>query len=213
MHIRWFFTAVFLLLLHTAQAQTTTAAPPNNLNQTDRKGLRQGMWWIQEPARMGEDAYTEFGTYTQGRKTGIWYRMDNMGQIIAIEQYRNNVLDGEVKYFDQGHLICIGHYRGLNPDHDWDTILVVHPITGVEKLVPISTERGTLRHGTWRYYDPQSGRLTREEDYQVDELLAAQDFVVSTSDSAYYQHRNATLPHMKKGNYKPPAGKRYRITE
>jgi antitoxin component YwqK of YwqJK toxin-antitoxin module len=184
----------FPVLLFAQQAEPKQAP----MNQTDKKGRKSGLWLLQQPARMGDDAYTEFGTYMAGRKTGIWYRMDNMGQVVAIEGFRNDVLNGEVKYFEEGRLVCVGHYRGLNPDQKYDTILVMDPVTHYEKLTPIPTERGTLKHGTWRYYDAQSGRLTREEEYSVDEVISRQDFAISNRDSIYYEQRNKRLPHMRK---------------
>ena len=203
---------VFLLLTLSswlALGQITANASGSPLNGTDKRGCKQGMWYIKQPERMGEDAYSELGNYNAGRKTGLWYHMNNLGEITAIEQYRNNVLDGEVKYFENGNLVCIGHYRGLNPDRAYDTIFVEHPITGVEKLTVISTDRGTLKHGLWRYYDLQTGRLIREEDYQVDELIYRQVFSIANADSLYCEQRNKRLPHNTKHIYKPPPGKRY----
>jgi len=211
MMMRFAFFILFLLPLQLG-AQPPVAKSeekPASLNQTDKRGNRQGMWYLQQPERMGEDAYREFGNFSGGRKTGLWYHMNSAGEITSIEQFRNNVLDGEVKYFENGKLVCIGHYRGLNPDQAFDTIFVENPVTGTEKLVAVSTERGTLRHGLWRYYDPKTGRLIREEDYQVDELLFRQEFALSNTDSAYYAERDKRLPHNTKRIYQPPAGKRY----
>lgn len=165
------------------------------LNQTDSKGVRQGFWVVRQPARMGEPAYTEFGYFSNGEKTGTWYQFDGNGVPTAIEEYSRDVLNGEVKYFDQGRLVAVGHYKGLNPDRVMDTIVVENPETGEETLVPIASSRGTLRHGLWRLYDPQTGRLRREEFYQLDEKISEQNFGMSRADSAYYKQRNAILPH------------------
>src|SRR5690606_26255968 len=116
------------------------------------------------------------GIYYHGRKMGLWYKMDDAGELLAVEGYKNDAKDGEVKYFDRGRLMAVGHYRGLNPDHPTDTIMVEHPITGVQELRSVSTDKGSLRHGLWRYYDPETGRLTREEEYQVDELIYTREF-------------------------------------
>lgn len=197
--MRYLLTLIFCCLPALMFAQQAEAEK-TPMNQTDKKGRKTGFWLLQQPARMGEDAYTAFGSYLAGRKTGVWYRMDQMGQVIAIEGFRNDVLNGEVKYFEDGRLICIGHYRGLNPDQKYDTILVMDPVTHFEKLTPIPTDRGTLKHGFWRFYDPQSGRLIREEEYVVDELVARQDFAMTNGDSTYYEQRNKRLPHMRKVN-------------
>lgn len=202
------FVVLFPLSLFAQQNSEGSNAP---LNQIDKKGRREGMWLVQQPERMGEDAYTEFGNYAVGRKVGTWYRMDNMGEVKAIEHYKNDVLDGEAKYFEQGRLVTIGHYRGLNPARAYDTILVVHPVTGFEKLTAIPTERGTVRHGIWQFYDPLTGRLIREDDYQADELMYHQEFTIANTDSVYYEQRNKNLPHNRKHYYKPPAGKSSRI--
>lgn len=199
---------VFPVYLFSQPEALASNNKPSPLNQNDKHGKKVGMWYTQQPERMGEEAYSEFGNYNAGRKTGIWYHMNNEGEITSIEQFRNNVLDGEVKYFEDGKLVCIGHYRGLNPDYAFDTIYVEHPVTGVEKQVVVATDRGTLKHGLWRFYDPQSGRLVREEDYQVDELIFRQEFALSNADSAYYAERNKRLPHNTKRIYQPPAGKR-----
>lgn len=188
-----------------AGAQTNTgnsAATPAPLNQKDAKGKAHGTWYMQQPARMGEPASIEFGNYFHGRKTGVWYKMDGEGQLVAVERYRDDVLDGEVKYFEGGYLTCIGHYRGLNPRQKYDTIIVADPITGLEKLVSISTDRGALRHGLWRYYDPQTGRLIKEEEYQVDDLIHEKSFGLTREDSTYYEKRVRTLPHLKNANPK-----------
>lgn len=184
-------------------AQTGTGgagAAPAPLNQKDARGKAHGTWYVQQPARMGEPAFIEFGNYDHGRKAGIWYKLDGEGQLIAMERYRDDVLDGEVKYFENGYLTCVGHYRGLNPRQKFDTIIVADPITGLEKLVSVSTDRGALRHGTWRYYDPQTGRLIKEEEYQVDDLIGEKTFGLTKEDSTYYQKRVRTLPHVKNGN-------------
>lgn len=189
----------FLFLLLCAQPVSAQTAQPEQerteLNQTDSKGLRQGMWLHRMPARMGEPAYLEFGYYSNGEKTGTWYRFDANGVPEAIEQYSRNVLNGEVKYFDDGRLTVVGHYRGLNPEYTVDTIVVEDPVTGAERLVPVSSERGTIRHGLWRFYDPMTGRLLREDFYQLDEKVSGKTFGLSQSDSAYYKQRDAILPH------------------
>lgn len=204
------FLCLFLLVfpLCAFAQQNENTRPP--LNQLDKKGRREGMWLAQYPERMGEDAYSEFGNYIGGRKNGTWYRMDPSGELLAIERFKNDVLDGEVKYFEQGRLVCIGHYRGLNPGRAYDTILVLNPVTGFERLTPIPTERGTIRHGMWRFYDPETGRLIREDDYQADELMSRQEFPLSNKDSLYYEQRNKRLPHNRKKYYTPPAGKGYK---
>jgi len=175
------------------------------MNQSDAKGQKQGMWWAKMPPQMGERGYYEWGVYSDSKKNGLWYRMDDNGELISIEHYRNNLLDGESKYFDDGHLTTVGTYYALNATKPIDSVVVIEPVTHEESLVPVRTEVGSVRHGWWRYYDPKNGRLTREDYYQADDLMKHKEFPMSAEDSTYYKQRDANLPHMKKSNYyKPP---------
>lgn len=182
------------------------------LNQVDAKGKQQGQWLIRQPARMGEEAYSEWGSYDHGIRTGVWYKFDGEGEVSAIERYRLGMLDGEAKYFERGRLVCVGHYRGLNPGYAYDTIYVADPVTDVEHKVIVSTDRGTVKHGLWQYYDETTGRLIREIDYQIDEVLARQDFSIAAADSAWYRKRESMTPVYPKHYYKPPRDKQFRYT-
>lgn len=168
------------------------------VNQYDGKGLPHGVWVNAQPEKMGEPAFMEFGKYDHGNKSGAWYKLDNAGEMIAMETFRNNVLDGEVKYFYRNQLTSTGYYRGLNPEREFDTIVVEDPITGLESLKPVHNDNYTVRHGQWRFYDYETGRLVREEEYQVDSLIYSKEFPMSTADSVYYKKREAGMPHNKK---------------
>ncbi|PZF74219.1 toxin-antitoxin system YwqK family antitoxin [Taibaiella soli] len=212
-----FFVVLISCFAFNSHAQNSTAADTGskiNFNQTDAKGKRDGMWYIHQPARMGEDSYSEFGSYDHGIKFGKWYKTDNDGELVAIETFKNNVLNGEVKYFDKGHLYCVGHYRGLNPSQKYDTVMVVDPVTGAQSLVSVLAERGSLKHGTWQYYDPLTGRLEKEQEYQVDDLVYSKEFAMASVDSAYYKKKVQMLPHNAASGhyYKPPAGKQHSLT-
>lgn len=172
------------------------AQEPNKaINQLDAQGRPDGVWFTFTPAAKGEPAASTLGTYEHGNKTGLWYESDGKGNVSKIETYKMNFRDGEAKYFENGQLTCIGHYRGLNPQIAMDTFMISDPITGDEKIVSVPTERGSVRHGSWRFYDELTGRLVREEQYQIDELIYKKDFSISPADSAHYQTRNRLLPH------------------
>lgn len=176
-----------------------------SINQTDAIGKRHGLWWMSRLPAMGEPGMTEMGHYEHGRKYGTWYKMDHAGDLIAIEVFRNGVLDGEAKYFEQGQLYCIGNYRGLNPEQRFDTIVVVDPDTHEESYKTISSEYGTVRHGFWRYYDPSTGHLTREEEYIADELIFRQDYAYTAkADSIRKKRHQEKLPHIRGNRYKGP---------
>lgn len=176
-----------------------------NTNQYDRSGLKHGFWYIQEAPSKGEEGQSIFGHFSHGKRNGLWYTHDNRGNIISIENYRNDVRDGEAKYFENGRIVCTGTYRGLNPLEKLDTFNVVFPQTGEERIMIVPTERGSVRHGSWRFYNEISGRLIREEYYQADELIYRQDFVLSAADSTQYAQWEKSLPHRE--NTKAPASK------
>lgn len=154
---------------------------------------------------MGEPGYTEFGRFDHGSKTGIWYKIDQNGELMAAETYRNNVLDGEVKYYYNGILTAKGFYRGLNPEKEYDTIVVEDPVTGLQSLRPVHNDRYTVRHGAWKFYDYETGKLVREEEYQVDSIVYSKEFSLVSIDSAYYKKREANMPHNKKKTHSKPA--------
>lgn len=196
----------YLLLLILLSPLFTLAQSENVvINQRDNLARAHGLWYIHNNSYKGEPETTIFGYYNHGFKEGIWYANDGVGDIKSIETYRNGVLDGEVKYFEKGRLTCIGHYRGLNPNTIIDTVHIVHPISGDEYFVPVPSERGSVKHGSWRFYDELSGRLIKEENYQADNLVFEINYKTSASDSAFYEHRNALLPH--NNNKLPPASK------
>lgn len=187
--------------------QDTAGQPP--INQFNAAGLRVGWWYFHQPARMGEQAYSEFGAYTAGRRYGPWYTMNGLGLIVAIENYRKDVIDGEAKYFEEGRLSAIGHFRGLNPDTKYDTVDVVEPVTGEISQVVIPSERGSLKHGNWRFYDPASGQLLREEEWQVGNLLSQRSYaqtIVRDSSAVQAFHRKVETDGQR--IVQPPRGKR-----
>ncbi len=199
---RFIWCLVFLFAGFSAIGQKANAPDvPKDVNKLDPNGKRQGTWLITKGGRMGEDGYTEFGNYEHGDKYGKWYKIDDQGDLMAVESYRNNVLDGEVKYYDKGQLTCIGHYRGLNPETKYDTIMVVHPVTGEESLRAVESDRGTTRHGLWQFFDPQTGKLIKEEEYQVDDLVYSRRFDLTKADSLATQAHIKELPHNQGKEY------------
>ncbi len=186
----------------------------DNLNKLDENGNRHGYWWINEPALRGEEAYTTFGTYDHGQKTGKWYKTNDQGEVLSIENYTFDVLNGEAKYFDRGRVTSIGNYRGLNPTHEFDTVAVVDPATGAETLRAIPSDKGSVRHGLWRYYDMNTGMLVREEEYQVDELIYRKDFNRPQQDSVALKKQDEKLKREQAGPYySPPKKKQVSYTE
>lgn len=190
--LRFLFSLLFLLAAFCAGAQDR-----ERTNMRDKEGRPHGFWYIRHPEHMGDPPYSEFGNYDHGRKYGVWNTLNSEGTLLSAQRYKNNALDGESSYYDNGRLVLTGNYRGLNPDNRYDTIWVVDPITGHEKRRIIPTENGSTRHGTWRYYDAETGRVTHEEEYQVDSLISYHLVGLAKADSAAYLKREAKMPHHK----------------
>lgn len=170
-------------LLNTADAQKQKLVISNkhknqddNLNKRDAKSHKQGMWFFDKPIHFGDPGYYEFGAYKDDMKSGLWYKLTKDQQLIAIEHFNLNVLDGPAQYFENGKLATVGNYRGIFTPYANDTFIVTDPVTFADSTVIIPAERGYTKHGTWRYYDPASGHLIMEREYQVDIVLKEKRF-------------------------------------
>jgi antitoxin component YwqK of YwqJK toxin-antitoxin module len=184
----------WLLHAQSAKKQSDSTHQESTLNRTDFNNRKQGTWFFKHPARMGEPAYAEFGNYQDDLKTGLWYKVDADGVILASENYQRNVLHGTAQYYKNGRLVCVGTYRGLNPDNKFDSIEVVDINTGEVYLAVVPSERGTTKHGIWRYYDPVTGHMIREEEYQIDDLIYSNEFTHATrADSAKVTKREELI--------------------
>ncbi len=206
---------ISFLLLGTAQllAQSSKKEERPPVNQYDKAGKKHGMWWVSLPPKMGEDGVNEFGAYYHGNKQGPWYKVNHLGDIVSIESFRNNFLDGEVKYYQKGQLYCTGNYKALSTQKPFDTIVVVDPITHEESYKVIATQQGTIRHGAWKYYNPETGHMIKEEEYQADELVYQKDYTISAAlDSTIRKKHEQRLPHVRGAKYTPPPGKRHSYT-
>jgi antitoxin component YwqK of YwqJK toxin-antitoxin module len=201
----FFIFVSFLLMAFQAVAQKEQLPSTNvPLNKVDGEGKRNGTWWVNTPARKGEAANAQFGNYDHGVKIGKWYTLDQEGDISAIELYKNDYLNGEVKYYTKGILYCTGNYVLLNSGREGDSIVVLHPDTHEEFLVPLKATTESVRHGTWRFYDEETGKLLREEEYQADELLFKKN-IYSAQDSSAFKKHELALPH-NKGKFKKQNG-------
>ncbi len=199
------FKPIFSLLLLLLSTLNLRAQQDARYNQRDAAGKAHGLWYVHQEALRGEPELTSFGAYDHGLRTGIWYVSNAQGNIVSIESFKQGVRDGKVQYFENGKLICIGHYRGVYAQNEKDTVHLIDPISLDEYWVSVNTERGSVKHGNWRFYDELSGNLTKEEFYQMDELIFKKDFIVSQADSIRYERRNRLLPHS--GNGLQPASK------
>jgi antitoxin component YwqK of YwqJK toxin-antitoxin module len=153
----------------------------DTINVTDKNNMRQGVWIIKSGGDFGEFVQYEMGKYINGKKYGRW-RTYETGSLIKEENYFNNCLSGEAKYFEEGRLVAKANFYSSKKANDKDTILVKNPVTGAEKMVVIATENTSYRDGEWQYFY-LNGKLKRAEWYVLDELVDARDYPEVEIDS------------------------------
>src|SRR6476660_354785 len=144
----------------------------DTINRIDQKGVKQGEWVVHVESVRGEPGYEEEGVFENNRKEGEWRVFNLMGDLVGIEHYRWGNKDGVAQYFDiNGALRLEQGWKALNPDKAYDTIMV----EDVDKLntyheVIVKNEGASLKHGTWKYYDPASGSVVKTENYTLGKL-------------------------------------------
>ena len=144
----------------------------DTINRIDQNGVKQGEWVVHVESLRGEPGYEEEGVFVNNRKEGEWRVFNLMGDLIGIEHYRWGNKDGVAQYFDiNGALRIEQGWKALNPDKAYDTIMV----EDVDKLntyheVIIKNEGASLKHGSWKYYDPATGTILRSENYMLGKL-------------------------------------------
>ncbi|MFT4202813.1 MAG: hypothetical protein QM610_02770 [Chitinophagaceae bacterium] len=154
-------TILFALIFSCATAQ----------NQTDGNGLKQGFWHVNVPERYGEPAYQEEGIYKDGKKEGKWLHLSDMGDTLAVEQYKYGNKNGISKYYDLEGIVRVESWLAHNPDNPYDTIDVydLKDPNKIEKKI-VKIEGSSVKHGKWTYYYPGGRMVQKEEVYVLGKL-------------------------------------------
>lgn len=143
----------------------------DTLNCRDYKGLQQGPWIIKMENVRGERGYEEQGYFLNGKREGKWQRFSLEGDLLAIENYRWGNKHGKSAYFSNiGDPLREESWRAINPDNPYDTVNVydINDPTKVVGKQVVKMEGTTLKHGTWTFYDPLSGRIEKTESWYMD---------------------------------------------
>ena len=169
------YSFVFLLLLSLngfAQCKDyIIGVKGDTLNCVDKKGLKQGRWVIHVDDVRGERGYEEEGAFLNSKKEGPWRRYSLEGDIIAMENYRWGNKDGKNVYFSpMGDPLREESWKAVNPDNPYDTVPVfdVNDPTKVVGTEVVKLEGFSLKHGTWKYYDPMHGTIEKTETWYLD---------------------------------------------
>jgi hypothetical protein len=171
--MRFFFAFVLLISLNGyGQYKSFIIGPKKDtLNRVDLKGLKQGPWVVHVDNARGERGYEEEGYFIDNKKEGMWRKYSLEGDMIALENYRWGNLDGKSTYYtNMGDLVREESWKAVNPDDPYDTVAVydVNDPTKIVGHTVVKLEGFTLKHGTWRFYDPNSGSITKTEKWFLD---------------------------------------------
>jgi len=143
----------------------------DTLNRVDVKGQKQGPWVIHVDDLRGERGYEEEGMYWNDKKEGVWRRFSLEGDLIALENYRYGYRDGKNVYFNfQGELQREESWRAIDPGNPYDTVNV-YDLKDPTKVVGrevVRVEPNSYKHGTWRFYNPQTGTIEKTEQWVMD---------------------------------------------
>lgn len=174
-----------LLLSLNSQAQWKTyilSPRRDTLNRVDLKGLKQGPWVIHVDPLRGEDGYDEQGFFKDDKKVGTWKRFSPEGDLIAVENYYYGMKNGKCQYYLMtGELLREESWRAIDPKHPFDTVNVTDvndPSKIVEKKI-VKVEPKSYRHGTWTYYNTETGAIESTEEYVMNKK---KEDVVSTNN-------------------------------
>lgn len=166
----------FLLLSFGANAQWKSyiiGVKGDTLNRVDHQGRKQGPWVVKVPELRGEKGYEEEGYFLNDKKEGRWVRYTLIGDKIAVENYRWGQKDGRCEYFNNAEdLVRVESWRAIDPTNPYDTIPVTDPKNPYKiiRYEVIKVESPSVKHGFWRYYDPNTGRVEKSEQWVLDKL-------------------------------------------
>jgi len=162
----------------TAHAQLkdyTIGVRGDTLNGVDKTGKKQGKWVVRHDEVRGEPGFEEEGSFIDDRKEGTWRKFTLQGDQFAVENYHWGFKDGPSMYFNiNGDLIKEESWRAFNPDKLYDTI-DVEDVTSPDHYtkVIIKNEGSSIKNGTWKYYDPSAGFITKTEIWVLGKLQNA----------------------------------------
>ncbi|MDQ3550222.1 MAG: hypothetical protein M3413_01720 [Bacteroidota bacterium] len=151
--------------------QYIIGAKGDKLNCVDNNGKKQGRWVIKVESLRGERGYEEEGEYENDFKVGTWRRYSLEGDIIAMENYRWGQKDGRNYYYDHmGQALREESWRAIDPLNPYDTVNVydVNDPTKVLGKKVVKIETLSVKHGTWKYFDPMRGVIEETENWYMD---------------------------------------------
>ena len=174
LNMRWIliFTCLFYFNGYSQLQDYTIGPKGDTLNGKDKAGKKQGKWVIRYDEVRGEPGYEEEGEFKDDKKEGTWRKYTLMSDLFAVENYRWGFKDGISQYFNMnGELIKEESWYAFDPEKVYDTIEVedVNNPDHFNKVI-IKNEGSSLKHGTWKYYDPAAGFITKTEFWRYGKM-------------------------------------------
>lgn len=156
----------------------------DTLNRIDHLGRKQGPWYIRYEQVRGEPGYEEEGWYTHNRKEGEWRLYSLMGDLVGVEFYKWGFKDSVCQYFTiHGVLRLEQRWKALNPDKEYDTLEIEDPDKpDTWRTVIVKNEGAAIKHGTWKYFDAETGALLRTETFTLGKLETDKSTVVAPTE-------------------------------
>jgi antitoxin component YwqK of YwqJK toxin-antitoxin module len=199
--------SLFLLISIGGYSQCKTyiiGVNRDTLNCTDFNGKKQGRWVSRREELRGEPGYEEQGVYINDKKEGQWQVFSLSGDLQAIENYRWGNKNGRSFYFTRfGQPLREESWKAVNPENPYDTVDVydlVDPTKVIDRAV-VKLDGFTLKHGLWKYFDPETGAIEKTEHYRLDSLRTGFDDLAPIDISSNSKSDTAT----KKAPPKPQA--------
>jgi hypothetical protein len=175
--MRWIFVLSILISFngYSQWSSYIIGIKGDTLNCVDKANLRQGRWVVRYDEVRGEKGYEEEGVYVDGKKEGLWRQYSLEGDLIAAENYRWGNKNGVCQYYTRnGELLREEGWRAVNPLNPYDTVEVADwekdPLGLITKTVVVKLEGSSVKHGQWKFYEPQTGFVVKTETYVLGTL-------------------------------------------
>lgn len=182
----------------------------DTLNRVDLKDRKQGSWVVKVESVRGERGYEEEGVYKDDKKDGTWRMYTLEGDLLAMENYRWGQRDGRNTYFNHvGQLVREEAWRAIDPKNPYDTVNVYDvndPSIVLGKRV-VKVESLTVKHGTWKFYNPMTGTIEETQQWAMDrpKVEAMEDDLAPIDVTATADAGGETADAKKKTLPKPQA--------
>ncbi len=159
----------------------------DTLNCVDLTDLKQGKWVIRYDEVRGEPGFEEEGIYKDGKKEGVWRMYSLQGDLLSVESFKWGNKNGVCQYFTRsGELLREESWRAVDPLNPYDTVEVSDwdkdPLGLITKTAIVKLEGSSVKHGQWKFYEPQTGFVVKTETYVLGKLDGGPKKDMTTAD-------------------------------